>query len=61
MDSDNKGKIYCDDDGDYRIYCHICDKLAIGRYYNNHPKSQTHIIIFGKRQQFMNINNSTSS
>ena len=42
MDSDKKDKIYCDDDGEYRIYCHICDKLAINRYYNNHLKSQTH-------------------
>ena len=48
MDSDNKEKIYCDDDGDYRIYCQVCDKLAIDRY-NNHLKSQTHIINFRKR------------
>ena len=28
MDSDNKEKIYSDDDGEYRIYCLVCDKLA---------------------------------
>ena len=28
MDSDNERNIYCDDDGEYRIYCHVCDKLA---------------------------------
>ena len=57
MDSDKKDKIYCDDDGEYRIYRHICDKLAINRYYNNHLKSQTHINVFCKKQQ---VNNSTS-
>ena len=31
MDSDNKEKIFCDDDGEYRIYCHNCDKLVINR------------------------------
>ena len=36
MDSDNKEEIYCDDNGDYRFYCHVCDNLAIDRYYNNH-------------------------
>ena len=28
-----KEKIYCDDDGEYRIFCHVCDKLALDRYY----------------------------
>ena len=45
MESDNKEKIYSDDDDE----CHICDKLAIDRYYNNHPKSQTHMNNFRKR------------
>ena len=35
--------IYCEDDGEYRIYCHICDNLCIQRFYKNHLKSQTHI------------------
>ena len=39
MDSDNKGTIYRDDDGEYRIYCHFGVKLAIDRFYNNHLKS----------------------
>ena len=29
MDSDNKEKIYRDDDGENGIYCHVSDKLAI--------------------------------
>ena len=41
MDSDNKEKIYCDDDGEYRNFCHICDKLAIDRDYDYHLKSPT--------------------
>ena len=60
MDSDNKEKIYCDDDGEHRSYCHVCDKLAKDRYYDNHLKSQTHIKNFRKRQ-LNNTNNSTSS
>ena len=32
MDIDKKQKIYCGDDGEYRIYCHICDKLAVDRF-----------------------------
>ena len=31
MDSDNKEKIHCDDDGENRIYRHVCDKLATDR------------------------------
>ena len=60
MDSDKKEKIYCDDDGGYRIYCHVCDKLAMDRYHNKHLKSQTHINNFPKRQQLNNTNISTS-
>ena len=60
MDSDNEEKINCDNDGEYRIYCHICDKLALDRCYNNNLKSQTHINNFWQRQQLNNTNNSTS-
>ena len=60
MDSDNREKIFCGDDGENRIYCHVCDKLAIDRYYNNHLKSQTHIKKFRTRQQLNNTNNSTT-
>ena len=35
--------IYCEDDGEYRVYCNICDSLCIQRFYINHLKSQTHI------------------
>ena len=35
--------IYCPEDDTYRIYCDICDKLCIDRYYENHLKSQTHL------------------
>ena len=47
MKSDKNEKIYCDADGEY---CHVCDKLAIDRYYNTHLKSQTHKKNFRKRQ-----------
>ena len=42
MDSDNHEVIYCPDDDEYRIYCVVCDKLFIDRFYKNHLKSQTH-------------------
>ena len=31
MDSDNNYQeaSYCEDDGEYRVYCNICDKLCI--------------------------------
>ena len=54
MDNDINEKIYCDDDGE----CHICDKLTIDRYYNNHLKSPIYINTFRKKQQIQNTNNS---
>ena len=42
MDSDNQEAIYCEDDGENRIYCNICDKLCIERFYKDHLKSQIH-------------------
>ena len=42
MNSQNHQVIYCED-GEYRVYCDVCDKLCIERYYKNHLKSQTHI------------------
>ena len=50
MNSDNQQVIYCED-GEYRFYCSVCDKLYIERYYKNHLKSQTHINNIHKRQQ----------
>ena len=38
----NQEIYYCEDDGECRIYCNICDKLCIERFYKNHLKSQTH-------------------
>ena len=42
MDNENQQVIYCEDDGEYRVYCEICDNLCIERFYKNHLKSQTH-------------------
>ena len=43
MDIEIQEVIYCADDDEYRVYCDICDKLSIERFYKNHLKSQTHI------------------
>ena len=42
--------IYCEDDGEFRVYCSICDALCIERYYKNHLKSGIPINKFYKRQ-----------
>ena len=31
MDSENQRVIYCED-GEFRVYCNICDELRIERY-----------------------------
>ena len=49
MDSDNQEVVNCEDDGEYRVYCSICDTLCIEQVYENHLKSQTHTKIFRKR------------
>ena len=51
MNSENHQVIYCEDDGEYRVYCDICDKLCTERFYKNHLKSQTHIINIHKIEQ----------
>ena len=51
MDSEKQEEIYCVDDGEYRVYCNICDKLCTERYYKNHLKSQPHTNNNSKRQQ----------
>ena len=61
MDGDSKKKISLDNDAEYRLYCLVCYKLALGRNYDNYLKSQTHINKFRKIQQIENKNNSTSS
>ena len=41
-ENDNYEVNYCADDGEYRVYCNICDKLCIERVCKNHLKSWTH-------------------
>ena len=48
MSSDNYEVLYFADD-EYRVYCEICDKLCIERYYKNHLKSQTHTNLIHKK------------
>ena len=52
MDRDNQILIYCEDDGEYRVYSKICDNLCIELFYKNHFKSQTHINNIRKREQY---------
>ena len=40
---ENQLVIYCEDDGEYRVYCDICDSLCNQRFYKNHLKSKTNI------------------
>ena len=42
MNIDNKQVIFCPEDNEYRVYCDVCDRLCIERYYKNHLQSQTH-------------------
>ena len=53
MTSDNQQVIYCEDDGEFRVFCDICDNLCIERFYKNHLKSQTHINSIRKRKQLI--------
>ena len=50
MNCDNQLAIYCED-GEYRVYSEICDKLCIKRFYKNHLKSKTHTNKIRKREQ----------
>ena len=50
MNSENQLVIYCED-GEYRVYCDVCDNLCIERYYKNHLKSKTHINNIHKIEQ----------
>ena len=43
MDSEDYKAIYCEDDGEFRVYCDVCDNLCIERFYKNHLKSNTHL------------------
>ena len=42
MNSENQEIIYCED-GEYRVFFIVCEKLCIERFHKNHLKSQTHI------------------
>ena len=42
METENPEAIYCQDDGEYRVYCDNCDKLFIERFSKNHLKTQTY-------------------
>ena len=50
MESEIYEVIYCPEDDEYRIYCSVCVKLCIERYYQNHLKSQTHTNNLHKRR-----------
>ena len=50
MNSDNQQVIYCED-GEYRVYCDVCDNLCIKRFHKNHLKSKTHSNNIRKREQ----------
>ena len=54
MNSDNQHCadlfIYCED-GEYRVYCSICEKLCIERFYKSHLKSKTHTNNISKRDK----------
>ena len=50
MDGGRYEVIYCPEDDEYRVYCNVCDKINIERFYKNHLKSGIHINIFYKRQ-----------
>ena len=51
MDSENNEAIYCEDAGEFRVFCNICDLQCIERFYKNHLKSGTHINNVHKKQQ----------
>ena len=54
-ESDIYEVVYCAYDDEYRVYCEICDKLCIERYYKNHLKSGTHANNNRKRQQSFSL------
>ena len=52
MAGENYEVIYCADDDENSVYCNICDKLCIERFFKNRLKSQTHTNNTHKRKQF---------
>ena len=51
MDAENQQVIYCEDDGEYTIFCTICHNLWIERFYKIHLESQTHTKKIYKREE----------
>ena len=43
MDNENHLIVYCPEDNEYKVYCDVCDKFCIDRFYKNHLKSKSHI------------------
>ena len=56
MDIENQELIFCADEGEYRVYCDLCDNLCIERFYKNFLKSQSHTNEIYKRQRVNNTN-----
>ena len=56
MDSDknNQEVFYCENDGEYRLYCKFFDKVCKERFYRNHLKSGRHITNIRKKQHSNN-------
>ena len=58
-ENDDPEVFYCDDDGECRLYCNLCNKIPIERFFKNHLKSQTHTNNVRRREQlnkcFQNI------
>ena len=55
MDGENTYEIiYCEDDGEYRVFCDICDKLCIQRFYKNYLKSEFHINNIMRKKSIQN-------
>ena len=46
MDSDGQLVIYCEDDGEYRVFYDVCDNLCIERLYKNPLKSKLILVKF---------------
>ena len=50
MNNDNQQVVYCED-GENRVYFHICEELCSERFYKNHSIIQTNINNIRKRDQ----------
>ena len=55
-ESDNYEVIYCADDDEDEVYCEICDKLCIERYYKNHLKPEIHTNNLYEKQRLKTTN-----